>query len=393
MNNSKKTVAIVINTSWNVYNFRLNLLKALQNEGYNIVVIAPRDEYSQLFEKEGFVYHHLHLDNDSTNTTKELRLFFHLLKLYREIDPDVILHYTIKPNIYGNLAAAFLKKSTISNISGLGTVFLNNHLSSKIARILYKLTLKFSGKVFFQNSYDRELFIKNNLIDEGVTELIPGSGIDTRFFSPTTLQPEKLTFLFIGRLIKDKGISEYIEAVKIVKKKYKNVKFQIVGSLYEKNPTAINKLTLNEWIKEGLIEYKGHTDDIKKYISNASCIVLPSYREGLSRSLLEAASMAKPIVTTDVPGCRDVVDDGINGFLCHVKDSKSLVDALIKTIELSEQERVKMGQNGRKKVISQFSDNIIIQKYKDTIIEVLDNPKKYNLWGFDKKSTNNHANI
>ncbi len=377
----------MINTSWNVYNFRLNLLKALQKEGNHIVVIAPRDDYSQLLEKEGFEFHHLHLDNDSTNTTKELKLFFHLLKLYREINPDVILHYTVKPNIYGNLAAAFLKKSTINNISGLGTVFLNNKLSSKIARTLYKLTLKFSGKVFFQNNYDKRLFEKNALVNRNITDLIPGSGIDTNFFTPQTFQPQSLTFLFIGRLIRDKGIGEYIEAVKIVKKKYKDVKFQIVGSLYEKNPTAVNKPTLDSWIEQGLIEYKGHTDDIKKYISNASCIVLPSYREGLSRSLLEAASMAKPIITTDVPGCKDIVDDGVNGFLCRVKDSEDLAKTLIKLIELSEQERVKMGQNGREKVVSQFSDRIIIQKYKDAIIEVLAKPKRYNLWGFVKKST------
>ncbi len=380
----------MINTSWNVYNFRLNLLKALQKDGNHIVVIAPRDGYSQLLEKEGFEFHHLRLDNDSTNTTRELKLFFHLLKLYRDINPDIILHYTVKPNIYGNLAAAFLKKPTISNVSGLGTVFLNNNLSSKIARILYKLTLKFAGKVFFQNNYDRRLFIKNALVDKDITDLIPGSGIDTDYFTPNTFQPEKLTFLFIGRLIRDKGISEYIEAIKIVKKKYKDVKFQIVGSLYEKNPTAITKQTLEQWIQHGLIEYKGHTDDIKKCISAASCVVLPSYREGLSRSLLEAASMAKPIVTTDVPGCKDVVDDGVNGFLCRVKDSVDLAEAIIKLIVLSEQERLKMGQNGREKVLTQFSDNIIIKKYQDTIEEVLAKPKRYNLWGFADKSTNRH---
>lgn len=385
MNNYQKTVAIVINTSWNVYNFRLNLLKALQKDGYHVVVIAPRDDYSQLLEKEGFKFHHLHLDNDSTNTTKELKLFFHLLKLYQEINPDIILHYTVKPNIYGNLAAAFLRKSTINNISGLGTVFLNDKLSSKIARVLYKLTLKFSGKVFFQNSYDRKLFIKNALVKKDITDLIPGSGIDTNFFAPETFQPKNLTFLFIGRLIRDKGIGEYIEAIKIVQEKYKDVKFQIVGSLYEKNPTAINKQTLNSWIEHGLVEYMGHTDDIKKSISNASCIVLPSYREGLSRSLLEAASMGKPIVTTDVPGCRDVVDDGINGFLCKVKNPADLANAMIKLINLSEQDRNKMGQHGRKKVISKFSDNIVIQKYKDAIIEVGANPKKYNLFGFKRK--------
>ncbi len=381
MNNSSKTVAIVINTSWNVYNFRLNLLKALQKDGYHIVVIAPFDDYTILLQQEGFEFHHLNLDNDNINTIKELKLFFHLLKLYKNINPDVILHYTIKPNIYGNLAAAFLRKSTIGNISGLGTVFLNNNLSSKIARTLYKLTLKFSKKVFFQNHHDKKLFIENALVNKNIVELIPGSGIDTKYFAPENFEPENLTFLFIGRLIRDKGIDEYIEAIKIIKSKYTNIKFQIVGSLYEKNPTAINQITLNRWIYQGLIEYKGHTDDIRKYISEASSIVLPSYREGLSRSLLEAASMAKPIVTTDVPGCKDIVDDGINGFLCQAKDPLDLANAMIKMIELSDEERFTMGKNAREKVLKNFSEEIIIKKYQQAIKEVVDNPKKYTLWG------------
>ncbi len=384
MNNSSKTVAIVINTSWNVYNFRLNLLKTLQRDGYHIVVIAPYDNYTALLQKEGFEFHHLDLDNDNINTIKELKLFFHLLKLYKKINPDVILHYTIKPNIYGNLAAAFLRKSTIGNISGLGTVFLNNNLSSKIARTLYKLTLKFSTKVFFQNHHDKKLFIENSLVNKDIVELIPGSGIDTKYFAPENFEPKNLTFLFIGRLIRDKGIDEYIEAIKIIKSKYKNIKFQIVGSLYEKNPTAINQITLNRWIYQGLIEYKGHTDDIKSHIAKASSIVLPSYREGLSRSLLEAASMAKPIVTTDVPGCSDIVDDGINGFLCQAKDPLDLANAIIKMIELSDEERLTMGENAREKVLKNFSEEIIIKKYQQTIKEVINNPKKYTLWRYKK---------
>ncbi len=386
MYSNKKVIAIVTNTSWNIYNFRMNLLKSLKKDGYYIVVIAPTDVYSQILEKEGFKFYHLNLDNNNINTIKELKLFFQLLKLYKQIDPDIILHYTIKPNIYGTLAASFLKKSTINNISGLGTVFLNNNLSSKIARILYKLTLKFSGKVFFQNNNDRQLFLQNKLIDKNLTDLIPGSGINTKQFSPISYEPEIFTFLFIGRLIKDKGIGEYIEAIKIIKKKYKEVKFQIIGSLYEKNPTAINQTTLQSWIDKGLIEYLGYTDDIKQSISQASCVVLPSYREGLSRALLEAASMAKPIVTTNVPGCRDVVDNEVNGFLCRVKDHIDLADAMFKMIKLSKEEQQKMGKMGRKKVLAEFDDYIVIQKYKDAIKELISKPKKYNLWGI-KNST------
>jgi glycosyltransferase involved in cell wall biosynthesis len=384
---SNKTIAIVINTSWNVYNFRLNLLKSLQKDGYHIVVIAPHDNYTKLLIKEGFEFHHLNLDNDSTNTTKELKLFFHLLSLYRKTDPDVILHYTIKPNIYGNMAAAFLGKSTINNISGLGTVFLNDKLSSKIARMLYKLTLKFSGKVFFQNKRDKQLFIDNHIVKHDIVDLIPGSGIDTDYFTPIPFEPEKITFLFIGRLIRDKGIEEYIEAIKIVKKTYKDVRFQIIGSIYEKNPTSITQVTLNRWIYQGLVEYENHTDNIKEYISKASVVVLPSYREGLSRSLLEASSMAKPMVTTDVAGCSDIVDDGFNGFLCKAKDASSLADAMMKMIKLSDEQRAILGNNAREKALKNFSQDIIIRKYKETIKELIKNPKRYSLWGIKRYKT------
>ena len=361
----------MINTSWNVYNFRLNLLQALQAQGYRIVVIAPKDNYSAKLKEEGFQFYHLPLDNDGTNTLKELRLFAELYKMYKSIQPDIILHYTIKPNIYGTLAAGFLEIPTINNISGLGTVFLNDKLSSKIARRLYRIALRFSKKVFFQNNEDMALFIKKNLLKKEIAERIPGSGIDTEKFKAPPCISKTVTFLLIARLIKDKGILEYIEAIRIIKKEHKEVRFQIVGGLYEANPTAVKKEELEEWIKEGLIEHINHTDKIKDYISKASCIVLPSYREGLSRSLLEAASMSRPIVTCDVPGCRDVVEDGVNGFLCKVRDAKSLANAISKIIALSASQRKSLGQNGREKIIAEFSDDIIIKKYITTIQETL----------------------
>ncbi len=367
MKKATKAITIVANTSWNIYNFRLNLISALKEDGYCVSIIAPKGRYSNLLRQKGFDVYDLMLDNDSTKPIKELILFFHLLYLYRKIDPDIILQYTIKPNIYGNLAAFFLRKKTINNISGLGTVFLGNRNRFKIARFIYKFTLRYSAKVFFQNTHDMKLFLDSGLVDKNIVEIIPGSGIDTDKFSPMPYNSKDFIFLFVGRLIKDKGIMEYIEAIKIVKKKYSNIRFQIAGSIYKNNPTAVDEKTVNKWVEDGLVEYLGYTSEIKEYIAKATCIVLPSYREGLSRSLLEAASMAKPIVTTDVPGCKDIVDDGIHGFLCKVKDHVSLADAMIKMINLSKKERQKMGENGRKKVIEKFSDKVIIKKYKDAI--------------------------
>ena len=363
LDSSQKTIAIVINTSWNVYNFRRGLLKALQKEGYKVVIVAPEDDYTEKLIAEGFFFEPLHLDNDSTNTIRELKLMYELFQIFRRIRPMVALQYTIKPNIYGSLSASFLRIPTINNISGLGTVFLSNNLSSLVARGLYWFTQRLAHRVLFQNYDDMRLFVKYFFVRKSKAVRVPGSGVDTEFFAPRDVKVEPVTFLFIGRLLKDKGIEEYIEAIRMVKKRHKDVKFQIVGTLYPKNPTATSKKQLLSWINDGLIEYLGHTDDIRTVIANASCIVLPSYREGLSRSLLEAASMAKPLITTDAPGCRDVVEDGKTGYICKVKDAKDLSVKIEKMIQLSEKQREKMGKEGRKKVISEFSEKIIIDKY------------------------------
>jgi len=331
-----KHIAIVLNTSWNVFNFRLNLLKSLQKDGYKITVIAPKDDYSRLLEEEGFNYHNLKMDNDSTNILKELKLILHMYHLYKEIKPDIILHYTIKPNIYGTLVSVLLRIPVVNNISGLGTIFLKDKMVYRLARLFYRLILRFPKKVFFQNKFDHQKFLDLNLVKANNSETIPGSGIDTERFKPILQEHKnkKFHFLMIARLIKDKGVVEYIEAIKIVKKSYPEVKFQFIGSLYLGNPTAISEEELNQWIEDGIIDYLGTSDNMEQIISKSDCVVLPSYREGLSRVLLEAASMEKPIITTDVPGCKDVVDHGVNGFLCKVKDSQSLAQAMISMIEL-----------------------------------------------------------
>ena len=373
-----KIVMIVVNTSWNIYNFRLNLMRALQQNGFRVVALAPRDNYSVKLQKEGFEWIELPFDNSSTNPLKELVQIKKFHNIYKNINPNILLHYTIKPNIYGTLAAKLLKIPVINNVSGLGTIFLNNNLSSKIAKQLYKFSFKYVNKVFFQNDDDLEFFIKNRLITSQYTDRIPGSGIDIDSFkiSDNRLNGDNdITFLLVARLIREKGIEEYIDAIKMIKEvnlnTNKKVKFQIIGDLYPSNPSAIQEDELKSWIDDGLIEYLGYQDDVKSFIEKASCIVLPSYREGLSKSLLEAASMERPIITTDVSGCRDVVDDGINGYLCNVKDSNSLKNQLIKMIELSPQDRENMGKRGRKKVINEFSDERVINKYLSSIHTIL----------------------
>jgi len=368
-----KTIAIVINTSWNIFNFRLGLLKALQEVGYRVIAIAPTDEYSKNLEELGIEHHNITINNKGTNPIEDVKIIFAFYKLYKELSPDVILQYTIKPNIYGSMAAGMLGIPVISNISGLGTVFLNDSLSSKVARFLYKVALRTPKKVFFQNSYDKELFVSSKLVKEEQTGLLPGSGINTELFKPSSHEKTNnvIQFLCVARLVRDKGIKEYEAAAEQLKKKYDNVEFAILGAFYPGNPTAISKEEMAQWEEENIINYLGTNDDVRSVMIEADCIVLPSYREGLSRVLLEAASLEKPIVTTNVPGCREVVDDGVNGYLCEVKDADSLAEAMEKMIVLTNEQRKVMGQKGREKVIAEFDEKLVIAKYKSAISELL----------------------
>ncbi len=361
---SKKTIAIVINTSWNIYNFRLGLLSALRDEGYRLVLIAPRDDYSQKLVDLGFEYHEIKINNKGTNPFQDLLLVWRFSRLYKKLGVDVVLQYTIKPNIYGTLGAKLAGVPVINNVSGLGTVFLNDGLSSKIARWLYRFSFKYAYKVFFQNPHDRKLFVDKKLVKENKTELLPGSGINLAKFRPVQHKSEVFVFLFVARLIKDKGIVEFIDAAEeLLQHSDNRVEFWLLGDLYLINPTAISQEQLDKWIKTPAIKYLGHVDDVASVMNQSNCIVLPSYREGLSRVLLEAAALAKPIITTNAPGCMDVVDDGVNGFLCEVKNSHDLSVQMNKVLALDNQQLLAMGKRGRVKVENEFDEKIVIDAY------------------------------
>jgi glycosyltransferase involved in cell wall biosynthesis len=366
-----KKVAICLNTSWNIYNFRLNLARALKNTGYEVVLIAPYDKYSELLKKE-FEYYDIYMNNKGTNPIQDLKTLIEFYKLFKKIKPDIILNYTIKPNIYGNIAAHFLGIKTINNIAGLGILFVNEGIITKIAKWLYKISQKNSSKIFFQNREDYEIFIKEKIVDKNKCDILPGSGIDTIKFTPIERKKDGIfRFLLLSRMLWEKGVGEYVEAAKIIKQKYKNVEFQLLGFLDTDNRSAISKEQMDKWVKEGYVTYLGVSDNVKEVIAQADCIVLPSYyREGTPRTLLESASMAKPIITTDNVGCHNVVDDGINGYLCKTKNIQDLVNKMEKMLNLSEEARKKMGEAGRKKMIKEFDEKIVINKYLQTIKEL-----------------------
>ena len=347
----------------------MGLLKALQDEGYHIVCVAPLDEYSERLEALGFEYRHIDIDNRGSNPFRDMKLIYQLYKIYKEINPMVILHYTIKPNIYGSIAGGLLGMNMISNISGLGTIFLNQSFASRVGKWLYQVALKYPRVVFFQNADDRELFVDLGLVDYNKSDVLAGSGVDMQVFKAPykkKIYKKRLAFLFIARLLRDKGIVEFVEASAMLP----NSDFYILGEYYPNNPTAITPKQMQKWTKSSNLIYLGSTDSVKEVIDSVDCVVLPSYREGLSRVLLESASMAKPIVTTNVAGCKEVVDDGINGFLCKPKDKASLARSIKKMIDLTYKEREEMGERGREKVAREFDEKFVIDRYKEAIREL-----------------------
>lgn len=382
---SPKKILVVANDSWNIYNYRLKLIDSLLDAGHSVSVVAPEGKYSDELRAHGLDLIPVKMDRKGSNPFKDLLLIITLFLLYRKHKPDAVLHFTIKPNIYGSIAAGLLKVPAINNVSGLGTIFIKESLMTKIAKMLYKIAFRFPHCVFFQNPDDKELFLDHNMINEDISDLLPGSGVCLEKYQPEeAIKQNPFTFLFVGRMLRDKGIYELIEAIELLRPSYPDVKFQLLGNIDEGNRTAITEDELIEWEADELIEYLGFKKNVKPYKINCDCLVLPSYREGTPRTLLEGAAMEKPIVTTDVPGCREVVDHGINGFLCKVKDPVDLANKLETMINLPENKRIEMGRQGRLKMQNTFDEKIVIQKYIDVIEDIFNNNKDDN---FEPRST------
>ncbi|MEM9717226.1 MAG: glycosyltransferase family 4 protein, partial [Pseudomonadota bacterium] len=306
------------------------------------------------------------------NPISDYLLYRRFLEAFRSTRPEIYLGYTIKPNIYGSMAAHKLGIPTVNNIAGLGTVFASDTFVAKIAKALYRIALGRAAKVFFQNSDDRKLFTTSGIVKHDRHDLLPGSGVDLERFAFSPLQVpatrDTLRFLLIGRMLWDKGVGEFVEAAKSILASRKDVEFLLLGGMANDNPTAIPKVQIDRWVAEGYVTYLGYSDDVPGEILKSDCIVLPSaYPEGTPRTLLEASAIGRPIITTDAPGCRDTVDDGVSGFLCALRDARDLQSKLEKVIALSAQERSDMGRAGRDKMQREYDERIVIEKYLETI--------------------------
>lgn len=364
-----RKIVIAVNTSWNIVNFRSGLIKSLVSEGNQIIIIAPQDGYTKYLPMLGCRHINLQMDNKGKSPWRDFRLLLSFLKILLSERPCVYMSYTPKPNIYGSIAAHLLGIPVINNVAGLGAAFEKQGVLNILVSILYKFALSKSVCVFFQNHEDCNLFIKKRLVNEHVANYIPGSGVDLNKFIPLPLPNRKLTrFLLVGRLLWSKGIAEYTEAARMLKNQGVNAEFYLLGFLEQNSHSGVTRQKVSEWTRDGIIYYLGSSSDVRKEISDADCIVLPSfYREGTPRVLLEAAAMARPIIATDWVGCRDVVCDGVNGYLCNPRDARDLANKMLKFLELSNSARINMGIEGRKKVENKFSENIVIKKYIDIL--------------------------
>ena len=367
---NKPKIAISLNTAWNIQNFRLGLIEHWIKAGYEVVAIAPPDDFVKEIEATGCRFIPLkNLSRKGTNPLNDLQLAQEFYRIYKKEKVDIALHYTIKPNIYGTLGAAWAGTQSVASVTGLGYAFLSKGLVNRVVKKLYKYAFAKCDRIVFQNGDDRQLFVESGWVLGEKTQIVHGSGIDMVRFQPMKVERkiDKIVFLFIGRLLFDKGIREFMAAAEIVARKHKNTEFQILGNFDQGNPSAISKDYLDEWLKHKQMQYFGVTNDTKPFIAAADVIVLPSYREGLPRVNLEGMAMAKPLLSTEVTGCRDTVDDGENGYLVEVKSADSLAEGMEKMITIGKEKRAEMGKKGRIKALRQFDEQIIIQNYQEII--------------------------
>lgn len=344
-----------------LYNFRKELIQHLIEQGYEVYFSVPMHDKVDRIIALGARYCPVNMNRRGSNIWEEIKLIRYYYKLLKELKPDVVLTYTIKPNIYAGMMSRLLNIKYITNITGLGSALQNHSFKRTILNRCYKIALKRADKVFFQNQGNRNYFLDNTIINENKAEIIPGSGVNIEHFKPRTnnSHSDKIIFLFIGRAMKEKGIDEYLEAAKYIKSKYINTEFQILG-FYEEEQY---KNRIDELHNKGIVVYLGMSDDTRVQIKDSDCIVLPSYHEGMSNVLLEAAAMEKPIMASNINGCKEAIEHSKNGFIFEPKNTQSLIKAIERFLTVSDVERVIMGKESRAKMIKEFDREIVIERY------------------------------
>ena len=362
-----KRVLILANNDMGLYKFRKELIEELVKM-YKVYIALPYGEYITELEKLGCEYIPVSLSRRGTNPISDFKLLIRYMKIIKKFKPDVVLTYTIKPNIYGGLVCRIYKAPYIVNITGLGSAVEQKGPLQLITLFLYRIALKKVNHVFFQNKENAEFLTKKISVDN--YSILPGSGVNLKYYSLLDYpSDEQINFIFIGRIMKEKGIEEYLEAARYIRQKYPNTRFHVLGFCEEDYEDILLELQ-----KKGIIQYHGMQRDIRKFLRKAHCTIHPSnYPEGISNVLLESAACGRPIITTDRSGCREVVDNGINGFLVRQKDSKDLIHKIEKFLSLSNEKKKEMGLAGRRKVEKEFDRRIVVNNYMQQIKLVMKN--------------------
>lgn len=374
-------IAIVANTAWYLLNFRGSLIRRLMDAGHDVVAVAPSGQGEEEFLRQGVTFESVPISGGGTNPWVEFRSVLGLYAVFRRHRIELVLSYTPKGNLYSALAGIACGLTFVPNVSGLGRSFIQKSFVTHVVSALYRLTFGRARHVFFQNNEDRQIFIDAGFVRPEQSERLPGSGVDlTKFaLSPPPVSTTNaaalkaslpITFLMVARMMWDKGVGEYVEAARLVRTRYPHVRFILLGFLDVDNPSAVSRAQMDEWVREGVIEYQPPVDDVRPAMAASDCVVLPSYREGVPRTLLEAAAIGRPVIATDVPGCRDTVVNGETGLLCRVMDARDLAEKLEQFINLQQAHRLAMGAAGRRLVESKFDERIVLNRYVE-LVDVL----------------------
>lgn len=363
-------VLITVNATWNIWNFRRSLVASLIHEGHRVTVLAPPDARVADLEAAGCRVLPLKMDVRGLNPMADVALLRRFRAIFRRERPDVVLGFTIKNNIFGAMAARSAGVPFVPNVTGLGTAFLSGGMLQRVAEMLYRQAFRKVAVVFFQNDEDRTLFLRRGLVRAGQARLLPGSGIDLAHFAaaPMRADAEAPIFLMVARLLRDKGVLEFVEAARHIKAQAPQARFQLLGPAEAENRTAIRMAEVEGWVAEGVVEYLGTEEDVRPFLRAASCVVLPSYREGAPRTLIEASAMARPVIATDVPGCRAVVEADVTGFFCLPRDAESLAMAMRRFLDLEPEARAAMGAAARRKMEAEYDEALVLAAYRAALL-------------------------
>jgi len=365
-------VVISANSSWNLVNYRAPIIRALIEDGHKVLAAVPEDDTIPQLRALGAGIEPIAIQPRGLSPVGDLRLLLSYRSLMRRVAPDAFLGFTVKPNIYGTMAAASAGVPSINTITGLGTGFLSGAALQHLISTLYRAAMRKSDRVFFHNQEDLDLFVGKGLIKRAQGAVVAGSGVDLDRFraaEPPNRGTDP-TFLFIGRFLKDKGVGEFIEAARDLRARFPSARFQMIGSI-EDHPKAIAREIVETAAQQKIVELIGTTMDVRPFIADADCVVLPSYREGLPRVILEASAMARPVIATDVPGCRQAVVTGKTGLLCDSRSASALADAMSSFAAMTAGERAAMGAEARRLAEREFSEARVVDSYRDALAQAV----------------------